>query len=264
MKENNTFYEDLQKIYLKHFKGKLNPVCYFEDSVDSGVLYLLKNASVLENETFKQFKKSLVPFSVTHPVSIDILCKIAVLYGIKEIRLLEDTSISLEVPDLINNTTLMFDKYKKDLNAYLEPNIRRYIFLLKKTRKNKYLKVLKKAKFLVPVKINSANEFESLITTQTVSTTTSKDENELHNRELTKNLLMVFSDTYSFDNYKSTQDKDLSSYRVILMSYAEIKKHIYKHHSSGIYINNSDSGIFNKNLNYILPIKKPAASSFDN
>lgn len=251
------FCNNIQKTYLKLYTKGTAPLGYLEDSLDSGVLYLVKDASVFDTPAYKKLKPSVVSFSTSHSLHINLLYKILAIYQIKKVCFLADTIIEFDVPDMINHISSIYDKHKQNLLGYVSSNARRYLFLLKKTSKKKYLKALKKEKFLLPVKINANNEFESLITSEKVLTSKTIN-NEKETKEIVKDLLIVFTDTYSYDIYKSKIKNELNDFSLILISYSEIKKHILKHHTSGLYINNQDDGIFGKNLNYILPIRPQA------
>lgn len=251
---SHDFCNNIQKMYLKLYTKGAGPLGYLDDSVDSGILYLVKDINVFNSDQYKNLKNTVVPFSISHPLPINLLYKILAIYQIKKVCFLADSVEEYEVPESINNISSIYDKHKQDLLGYVSTDARRLLFLLKKTSKKKYLKALKKQKFLLPVKINSNNEFESLITSEKVLTSKTINK-EKETKEVIKDLLIVFTDTYSYEIYKSKIKNELKDFSLILISYNEIKKHILKHHTSGLYINNQDDGIFGKNLNYILPVR---------
>lgn len=257
MKKISEFEKQLQEIYLKHFQ-KDNPFLFFEDSPETGVIYLSKDMLDKKIPDSDGIVHKIVPFSKSHKISCTITKKIITMYGIKEVKIIENGVINdikkIDVPYFIeDNSSDPLEKSKYEIDNYINYDTRRILFLLKRTKKVKYFDILKKGNFIVPCKIEKTKIIPLVLKKKTKIYKNSEDSMI----ETERSFAFVFSDSYAYENFvenaikKADLEFNPEQYNLLLMPYSDIKKALKTISVSGICINEFDQGIFHKSTSYL-------------
>lgn len=239
--------KEINKFFTRHPKAYV-----FFDREEDGVVYL-------HTEFSNPDRSKYVIFSKSHKVTNTIFERLVSFYGIKEVRRI-GRSMNEQIPDILENylslkAHMAIETEKQNISGYVDTDIRRNLFLYKKTKDMKFFEKIKYANLLIPVKIIN-NQLEPLIVEQDFEVSKKTESGDIEKLLFTKPFLVAFTDTYSFNCCKNNANtnlyKDLQECKVILMNFKEIKKSLIKKNLFGLYINKNDVSIFEKNTDFIL------------